>query len=436
MTTRLRDREQDGRLLLDGGMGQELSVRGIDTATGLWSAQALLDSPDTVAAVHRDFIAAGADVITTNTYAATRRRLEQRDAGDLFPRLNQIAGELAARARDEADCRVLVAGSLPPLYGSYRPDDVRSVRELEPQYREQAEVLTEYVDLFLCETMSAASEAVAAARGAAASSLPVWVSWTVADDGSGRLRSGESIGDAVGALDGEDVAAVRLNGSMPESIEAALPYLWACTGRPSGADANTRCPARPPGRRAGRRQIRARPRSAASAAPSSRRRAPRTASPSPPRCASTAPSSIWPRATETTAPSARSWARPSSRFATAASRSPRTASTRPRCRARAPQWQNPRATTACFSGTSRSGPRSASAASASSSATARSASMTSNGTRPTFSREPRHASGSEASKQLARRAFGYHSPPPLIAMLFLCCGGITLDPPLPAPTET
>ena len=238
MSDRLQELDRGGSLLLDGGMGQELAARGVDTASGLWSAQALLDEPDTVLAVHRDFIEAGADVITTNTYSTTRSRLDERGGGAAFERLNHAAGELAGRARDDSGRAVLVAGSLAPIHGSYRPDRVRPVAELEPQYREQAEILAEYVDLFLCETMSTASEALAAATGAAATGRPVWVSWTVADDGSGRLRSGEPVADAVSALEGLPVAAVLLNCSMPESIDAAMPYLAAHAGRPFGAYAN------------------------------------------------------------------------------------------------------------------------------------------------------------------------------------------------------
>ena len=114
----------------------------------------------------------------------------------------------------------------------------RAVDELVPQYREQAELLAGYVDLFLCETMSTAKEALAAARGAAHTGLPVWVAWTVADDGSGRLRSGETVDAAVRALNGVDVDGLLLSCSMPESIDAALPALAERAGGPFGAYAN------------------------------------------------------------------------------------------------------------------------------------------------------------------------------------------------------
>lgn len=238
MSRRLVDLEQGGCLLLDGGTGQELAARGVDTESGLWSAQAMLDAPDTLVAVHRDFIDAGADVIIANTYTTARGRLESVGAGARFESLNRRACELAHRARDDSGRAVAIAGSLAPMHGSYRPDRVRPVDELEPQYREQAELLAGYVDVLLCETMSTASEALAAARGAAATGLPVWVSWTAADDGSGTLRSGEAIADAIAALADERVDAVLVNCSMPESVDGAMPALAAHAGRPFGAYAN------------------------------------------------------------------------------------------------------------------------------------------------------------------------------------------------------
>ncbi|MDX1605262.1 MAG: homocysteine S-methyltransferase family protein [Candidatus Competibacterales bacterium] len=235
MSNRLEELAQGGRLLLDGGLGQELVRRGVDTSGGLWSAQALLTTPEIVVAAHRDFIAAGADVITTNTYATTRRRLED---DETFRRLNRTAAELACRARDKSGREVLIAGSLPPIHGSYRPDRVRPLRELEPQYREQAELLAQHVDLFLCETLSTVTEALAAARGAAATGKPVWVSWTLADDVAAVLRSGESLETAIAALDEVPVSALLVNCSIPESITTAMPVLAARAGRPFGGYAN------------------------------------------------------------------------------------------------------------------------------------------------------------------------------------------------------
>jgi S-methylmethionine-dependent homocysteine/selenocysteine methylase len=225
-------------VLLDGGMGQELIKRGIAGHESLWSANALLIAPNVVRDIHEDYIRAGADVITTNTYATTRVRLQKGGIESRFVELNQLAGELAQQARKNQGADVLIAGSLPPFHGSYLPAKVGAFVELEPLYREQAEVLAPYVDLFLCETMSTASEALAAATGAASTGKPVWVSWTLQDGGSDKLRSGESVSEAAEALAHLPIAAYLVNCCAPESIASVMGELSSLGDKPVGGYAN------------------------------------------------------------------------------------------------------------------------------------------------------------------------------------------------------
>lgn len=229
-------------VLLDGGMGRELRFRGIETRRPSWSAAALLDAPEIVRAVHQDFIAAGADVITTNTYGVIRADLAQEGREDRFAAMNTIACRLAAEARAAAGRHVLIAGSLPPLRGSYRPDLVGPFAEIEPLYREQAELLAPHVDLFICETMASGAEGYAAAHAATQTGKPVWVSWTLHEDRSGRLRSGETIAEATVALQGLPVGGMLANCCAPESITAAMQALAATGLRYVGGYANTFTP--------------------------------------------------------------------------------------------------------------------------------------------------------------------------------------------------
>jgi len=228
----------DGIVLMDGGMGQELRLRGIKGANILWSAYALVTAPEVVSDIHRDYIRAGAQIITTNTYSTIRRRLEDAAIGDSFERLNVTAGKLAMAAREGCNSDVLIAGSLPPLQGSYRPDLVEEFNIIEPFYREQAEILTPFVDFFLCETMSSSTEARAAATGAASTGKPVWVSWTLRDGGSNLLRSGETIIQAHAALKDIPVSGFLANCSSPESISAAMNELSHLGEYPAGGYAN------------------------------------------------------------------------------------------------------------------------------------------------------------------------------------------------------
>jgi len=228
--------------LLDGGMGRELRNRGVPILDTIWSANALLVAKDVVLQVHKDYIAAGADIITTNTYGVIRSDLAKEGIEDKFADLNRLAGRLAIQASRSAEDAVAVAGSLPPLRGSYRPDLVGSFDEIVPLYREQAEVLEPYVDLFLCETMSSGEEARAAARAACEFGKPVWVSYTLHEDKSGRLRSGETIAQAAAKIADLPVSGFLANCCAPESIDAAMPALVALNRGVAGGYANTFAP--------------------------------------------------------------------------------------------------------------------------------------------------------------------------------------------------
>lgn len=228
-------------VLIDGGMGQELIKRGVSNTSNLWSAQALLDDPDMVLGVHRDYVAAGADVIITNSYSTNGNRLRELDMGDLVKPMNQKAGELARQAAEEVDRPVLVVGSLPPLNGSFRPEETMAFDKIYPLYQEMAELLAPYVDGFLCETMATAEEGRAAAKAATETGKPTWVSWTLRDDDSARLRSGERILDALEHISDLPVEALMFNCSFPEALSAAMPAMASIderAGRPFGGYAN------------------------------------------------------------------------------------------------------------------------------------------------------------------------------------------------------
>jgi S-methylmethionine-dependent homocysteine/selenocysteine methylase len=223
-------------------MGRELRFRGIETPPTIWSAHGLLAAPEVVRQIHLDYILAGADIITTNTYGIIRRDLAKIGLEDRFAELNRLACSMALEARSAVDHPVLIAGSLPPLRGSYRPDLVGELQEIQPLYREQADLLAPHVDILLCETMSSAAEGRAAAWAACQTGLPVWVSWTLHEDRSGRLRSGETLGEAVAALANLPVTGFLVNCCAPESITHALPDLLATGARYVGGYANTFTP--------------------------------------------------------------------------------------------------------------------------------------------------------------------------------------------------
>ena len=222
-------------ILLDGGMGRQLARMGAPFRQPEWSALALMEAPETVAEAHRQFIAAGAEVITTNSYALVPFHIgEERFESD-GARLVDLCGRLARQAADGAGRPVKVAGSLPPLFGSYRPDLFDAARA--PQI---LAVLTEglapYSDLWLAETQSSIIEAEAAARAALARAVkPLWISYTLQDEtddpATPRLRSGEPAGAAAEAALALGAEAVLFNCSQPEVMGPAIAAAREVIGR-------------------------------------------------------------------------------------------------------------------------------------------------------------------------------------------------------------
>ncbi len=225
-------------ILKDGGTGQELIKRSSMPPHPLWSAKVMMEESEVVQGVHEDFIRAGARVITLNTYSATPERLEREGVPELFKPLQNTAIELVQSARDAVgESGVRIAGCLPPLHGSYRPDLALSHDDLLPAYQEIAAAQAYACDMFLCETLSSVAEVTAAAQAGIETGLPTWVAMTLADDGSATLRSGEPLVAALDALSGMDHAGVLLNCSKPEVITANLGALLA-RDKPVGAYAN------------------------------------------------------------------------------------------------------------------------------------------------------------------------------------------------------
>ena len=144
-------------IFLDGALGSILLDRANKSSSGLWSAQFLLDDPEAIKSLYEEYIGVGSDLITTNTYSTIPSYLKKEKISAKMPELIDIAGKLAKEVADRHE-HVRVAGSLPPLEESYRPDLVLTEGEALPIYKTLIEGLLPYVDIFLCETISSIQE--------------------------------------------------------------------------------------------------------------------------------------------------------------------------------------------------------------------------------------------------------------------------------------
>ena len=182
---------------------------------------------------HTDFIDAGAQVIIANTYSVVPFHLGDERFAERGAELADLAGRLAREAADAAGHPVRVAGSLPPLFGSYEPELFRP-DDAPPLWDVLYEAQAPYVDFWIGETVSsiAEAEAIIATVDRGDASAELWMSFTVPDDPPGaevRLRSGETIAAAVEAV-GDRVGAILFNCSPPEAITVALGHVHDALG--------------------------------------------------------------------------------------------------------------------------------------------------------------------------------------------------------------
>jgi S-methylmethionine-dependent homocysteine/selenocysteine methylase len=227
-------------LLLDGATGTELERRGAKSALPLWSAHALLHDPALVGRIHADYVEAGAELLTANTFRTQRRTLARDGVGERAAALTARAVALARAAAAGADQPVHVLGSAPPLEDCFRPDLVPNDDSLACEHGEHAANLSAAgVDAILVETMNTIREALSALRAARATGLPALVSF-VCWDGP-RLLSGELLREAVATVRAEQPAAVLANCLPPSNVAACLAVL-AESGLPFGAYANLGAP--------------------------------------------------------------------------------------------------------------------------------------------------------------------------------------------------
>lgn len=224
-------------LILDGGTGTELRRRGAALSSVTWSALASLTEYDLLRTIHSDYIAAGADIITTNTFATTRFVLAAAGRDDDFAAINTRAVAAAREAREAGGRDVTIAGSmscLPPRFDvhAYPAEHIERAA-----YLELAETLAEAgAELLLLEMMQETRHAPLACEAARAVGLPVWLGVSC------RLGAGAALvgfdfplvplGTTLDVLLAFNPAAVLVMHSPIEAVSPALAELrtrWAGT---------------------------------------------------------------------------------------------------------------------------------------------------------------------------------------------------------------
>lgn len=223
-------------ILMDGGVSTEIQKRGASMDPNVWSGLSTKSNPDAVREVHEDYIRAGSEVITANTYSTARHVLESIMLGHEAKLINFKSVQLAKEARDNAaEGEIWIAGSMssmPPLTSDH---EVALDKHAELSYIEQAEVLAEAgVDLIITEMMRDIENAKMVVGAAVATGLPVWVGFSTMVDDSGidvrglRWKNADDIAtplDFANIVDAVRVMGIQAAGIMHTRIDGIDPAL-------------------------------------------------------------------------------------------------------------------------------------------------------------------------------------------------------------------
>jgi len=239
--------EKREAVILDGPMGSELVRRGVR-----WRKHGLLTDTDKVSQLHDEYLAAGADVLRTNTFQLNpriylnvfRNRQHMGHIGapgldTLTPKLLRTSVQLAKKARAKAkkDNNVAIAGVLSPLEHCFRPDLAPKPDQARREHEDQAKVFAdEKVDFLLLESMNTIGEMKAALAAAKAVGLPVWVSFLLGPEG--ELLSREPLKQAVKEAEAGGAEVILVNCAPAADITRAVSVLGKSTSRPFGAFAH------------------------------------------------------------------------------------------------------------------------------------------------------------------------------------------------------
>ncbi|MDH4320236.1 MAG: homocysteine S-methyltransferase family protein, partial [Desulfobulbaceae bacterium] len=192
-------------VILDGATGTELERRGVAMNSAAWSAEAILGSPEVVRVVHEDYIRAGADIITSNSFSLARHMLVRAGLEGQFRRLNADAVKIALKAREGANRPVAVAGSIAPTTFCDDPNlCYPPSADAFAWYREQAEVLAEAgADLLIIEMIEDIRQGSMAVEAALQTGLPVWLGFSCVKNAAGEMmlwEQGHTLREGVEAI--------------------------------------------------------------------------------------------------------------------------------------------------------------------------------------------------------------------------------------------
>ena len=184
----LQKLENKKTIILDGGMGAELEKNGAKMDEKMWCGKCSVDHPDLVRKIHEDYINAGADVITTNTYSTTPISMRQYGYEGSIEEFNKKSVQVAKEAIKNSNKDITLAGSVSTFGNFYK----LGVKAMIPGFDEQLKILSgEGVDLIILEAMSSQADIVETMLNCSTNvNIPVWLSVSCVMDDQKNIMLG------------------------------------------------------------------------------------------------------------------------------------------------------------------------------------------------------------------------------------------------------
>ena len=207
-------------LLFDGAMGSMLMARGMPA--GMASEMMNIEKPDTVLEIHKAYLAAGSEVITTNTFGGSSIKMKAAGIGHLNEEANKMAVKIARQAVSAGQ---LVAGDIGPMGDMLEPLGLISEKEAMESFARQAKILADTgVDLFIVETMFDINESLAAIRGIqSVSDLPIFATMSFEKSTRGFATiMGNQVEESMQILAETGATAVGANCSIGSDLMVEL----------------------------------------------------------------------------------------------------------------------------------------------------------------------------------------------------------------------
>jgi len=248
MYKHIAEKLKNGRLIiLDGGTGTDIQRRGVPMDGDTWCAEVNLTHPDVVRSVHEDYIRAGAEVITANTYATSPLLFNSLGRDDDMAKIDKAAVKLAREACEKLDAgHVAVAGSFsvmrPTTVGADRADvwqEWPKSKALDLMRRKADGMAASGCDFIMMEMMRDRDYSLWATEAAVATGLPVWVGISVEKRDDGKLggfgRGDGELADIVASLMSTGAQVCNIMHTSPNDTDEALPIARKHWSGPLGA---------------------------------------------------------------------------------------------------------------------------------------------------------------------------------------------------------